>query len=296
MERIIRKTNTASFQATIGKKVVVKGNAAFIKEKAQVTFLPGKPNTGILFEIGDTLIPATVDYLVKDSRFPNTSILRRNGVQIHTVEHILAGIIGLGISNIRVITLKNGQIPIGDGSSFDFCDALLSAEPKRQIGAPLQNAIFIQKPFVIRVNDSWAKFTPSKNRGLRIKAEIDYARPIGNQKLEYIHSRRSFCLRLAWARTFGFNPFKTRQKTSEKLPGFYLEKGSYINSNMIIYRKNKYITHIRRCDEAIRHKILDFLGDLSLLNAPVSGEISLYKPGHVLNHAVINSIWKYGGE
>lgn len=278
-------------QRTIGRPVIVKGRAAFFKEKAQLTLLPAEPNTGIVFQVGKTIIPATANFLFEDLRFPHTTILRKNNVQVTMVEHILAAVAGLGISNIKIVVLPNGQIPFCDGSSFEFCDALLKADLIPQQDAYLK-IVNITKVFETKVGDSRIKIHPLNNGHLQIDASIEFKKPIGNQHLSYHHSSNAFCLELAWARTFAYNPFKTKKNTIKKLPGFFLKTAPYIDSNMIIYRGKKFISNIRRFDEPVRHKILDFVGDIALLDGQMQANISLFKPSHKLYYKFIREIWK----
>jgi len=278
-------------QLTIAKSVTIKGKAGFTGQQARVTLEPADPNTGIIFQVGRVLIPATVEFLDQRNEFSNTTILRKKRAQVVMVEHLLAALVGLGITNVRIKTLKNGQIPILDGSSFDFCNALIDAGIVRQ-EAPVQKIVFYE-PLEVRLDDRWAKVFPTLDGSLQIDATIEYRGcPIGIQQFTYKHSPHSFCLNLAWARTFAFNSFKAIEKTFQKFPGFYLKKNSFIDSNMIIYNRKKYLVDLRRPDECVRHKVLDFIGDIALLGAKVQGFIKLYKPGHRLTHALIKKIWE----
>lgn len=102
-----------------------------------------------------------------------------------------------------------------------------------------------------------------------------------------------FCLHLAWARTFGVYPFIDEETTRASLPGFEIHYEELITeSNMIVYKDGDHITDLRRPDEHVRHKILDLLGDLALLPAPLQGSLHVFRPSHALNHELLRVICK----
>jgi len=280
-------------QTTIATPITIGGYAGFINEKAEVTLLSSEPNTGIVFEIGgiNRIIPATVEHLVTNPSW-NCTCLKSNddSIQVVMVEHLLAAIAGFGISNIKILTQTNGLIPMMDGSSFDFCNAILKAGIVEQEDA-FKKVIQVKESVKVELDDCDILLEPSSGESLVVTAVINFDAPIGVQTLEYHHSTPSFCLTLAWARTFGYRPFTNRRMTLRKLPGFQIIEGSYVESNMIVYKKGKYKTHIRRSDEAVRHKVLDFLGDITLLGALLQGHVKLYKPGHRLNMLLLQKLW-----
>jgi len=289
----IQHTNV--LQTTIANPVTIGGYAGFVNKKAEVTLLPSEPNTGIVFEIGgiDKIIPATVDHLVTNPLW-NCTCLKSNedNIQVVMVEHLLSAIAGFGISNIKILTQRNGLIPMMDGSSFDFCDTILKAGIVEQ-GGNFKKVIRVQELEKVNLDDSYIIIEPLSGESLVVSAVINFDEPLGVQHLEYHHSTPSSCLRLAWARTFGYRPFTNKEMTLRKLPGFQMIEGSFVESNMIIYKRGKYKTHIRRRDEAVRHKVLDFLGDITILAAPLQGRAKLYKPGHKLNRLLVQKLWGY---
>jgi len=277
------------YQQTIRVQRPISGDSAFTQNKAQITLLPAEVNSGILFKVGKTIIPATAEYLFEDPNYSHTTILKKDGVRVVTVEHLLASIFGLGISNLIVSTLENGQIPFGDGSSELFTNKILEAGIVKQKAH--QKKIHIMKPFELKIDESWIRLLPMPLGPLKIDATIEFPLPIGIQEFRYVHSSDYFCHNISRARSFAFNPFRKKGITKKKLPAFYFNKGSFNDSNMLIYRKDgNYLVSLRYQNEAVRHKILDFLGDLALLGGELVAMVFLYKSGHGTTHEFVKKV------
>jgi UDP-3-O-[3-hydroxymyristoyl] N-acetylglucosamine deacetylase len=282
---------TGECQTTIRTPQTVEGIAAFEKCRARVTFLPAEPNTGIAFLIDGVEIPARSKFLARSSRFAHTTVLEHRGKQVVTVEHVLAAVTGLGITNLRIAVFSNGHIPFSDGSSSEFCETLIRAQVIQQDGF-FKKVLRATGSIHLRIGSSEVLLRPSNSNSLSIEAILEFPNlPIGHQEFTYAHSPLAYCLCVAWARTFAYRPFTSLAHTLAKLPGFRLSRRrSSIDSNMIIWNEGKYITRLRRNDEPVRHKVLDFIGDVTLLGAPLLGTVNLVRPGHSLSHALIQYI------
>lgn len=276
-------------QSTLQEPVTLRGNAFFESKSARVTLCPAPPDTGIVFDIEDRgIIPARADHLASDSCFSNTTVLADGDARVITPEHFLSAAYGLGIENLRVKLDEHGHLPSLDGSSFGYCDAILSSgisdqDKKRQV-------LEVTSEVEVRKDGRSIKLGPPEGNKTHVEATIAYDEPIGTQKISCEIGRSSYCLRLAWARTFAYNPFSGRSTLNEKLPGFRLEDDHFIDSNMILYTEDGYITDLRREDEPVRHKVLDFIGDIALCGVPLIGSMRLFKPGHSINHLAVQKI------
>jgi len=277
-------------QSTLQEPATLEGNAFFEPKPAQATLCPASPDTGIVFDVeGRGTIPARADYLAPDSRFSNTTVLRDGNARVVTPEHLLSAAYGLSIDNMRVKLAEHGHLPSLDGSSFGYCDAILSSgisdqDKERQI-------LEVTGEVEVREDGRSVKLGPPRGNKTHVEAAIAYDEPIGTQEISCEIGRSSYCLRLAWARTFAYNPFSGRSTLNEKLPGFRLEDGHFVDSNMILYTEDGYITDLRREDEPVRHKVLDFIGDIALCGIPLIGSVRLFKPGHSLNHLAVQKIF-----
>jgi len=281
----------SDIQTTISQVRAIVGEAAFVEGKGKVVFFPADPDSGINFEVGglDALIPATYEYLSRNEEHHTTSLRASDSLEIKTTEHLLAAVRGLGISNLRIVISSKAFIPFLDGSALGFTDMLIRSNIVNQSDFR-QKRVIIEEPFRVKVGESFIWLEPDP--GLVISAAIVFPDPIGVQQFRYWNTTSMFCLHLAWARTFAFKEFKNEETTRVRLPGFKLDTGELITeSNMIIYKDGKYITDPRGPDEEARHKILDVIGDLTLLPAPLQGSLNICRPSHKLNHELLQIIY-----
>jgi UDP-3-O-[3-hydroxymyristoyl] N-acetylglucosamine deacetylase len=277
-------------QTTISEVRSIEGKAAFIQGAGKLVFLPARPNTGIVFDIGGltTTVPVSYDRLQIITDIHSTCLKATDSLNIMTTEHLLAAIRGLGISNLCIVTNSKAIIPFLDGSSLGFTDILIRGEIGDQPDYR-QKRIIVKDPFRVEVGDSFATLKPDP--GLVLSTAIKFPDPIGTQQLRYWHTPTMFCLHLAWARTFSFKDFTDKETSRAKLPGFELHHGDLLTeSNMIIYKDGEHITDLRSSDEHVRHKLLDLMGDMALLPAPLQGSINIYRPSHALNHELLRVI------
>lgn len=280
----------SSIQTTISEVRSIEGKAAFVQGAGKLVFLPAESDTGIVFDIGglSNLIPASYRYLIRDDQYHTTCLLASDSLKIMTIEHLLAAVRGLGISNLRIVTNSQALIPFLDGSALGFTDILIRADIVNQAGH-MQKRIIVEEPFRVEVGESFVTLKPDP--GLVISAAIKFPEPIGTQQIRYWDTPTMFCLHLAWARTFAFKEFTDEETTLARLPGFELRRSELLTeSNMIIYKDGQHITDLRSSDEHVRHKILDLIGDLVLLPAPLQGNLNVYRPSHALNHELMRVI------
>ena len=262
-------------QKTIARPVSCSGIGLHTGENAKITFKPAPENTGIIFERVDIesrpRIPAIVDYV--DSVLRGTTI-GKDGVRIHTVEHLLAALAGTEIDNV-IIEMEGNEIPAYDGSSNFFVKAIEEAGIKKQ-KAERKEAI-LTKPFSYEENGVHFLVLPSDN--LKISFHIEYQNPLVGIQFESIDiNAENFRKLIAEARTFAFLNEVEELKKSGLIKGGSLENAVVFNEDRILntdpLRSNK---------EPVRHKILDLLGDIQLLGMPVRAHIISFKSGHPSN-------------
>lgn len=276
-------------QVTIARQIQLGGTAAFVHAEAEMTLLPGEPDTGIVFEVDGIQIPARHEFLIRDPSLPHTTILGRDGRKVYTTEHVLAAVVGSGVSNLRIKT-PSGHLPFFDGSSRALVEAILKAGLAQQTGHYKEVILPTTRTEIRLPSGARVRISPAEDE-LEVAATIDFpGTPIGRQDLYYRHSLRSFTA-IAAARTFAFSPFKTEEDTRAKMPGFFVRGPKPFQANMVIWdRRDGFLTPLRQPDECVRHKVLDFLGDLALAGAEWQGRFTLYKPGHALNHSFLNEV------
>jgi len=204
-----------------------------------------------------------------------------NGVRVSTVEHLMAAFYGLGIDN-ALVEINADETPIMDGSAAPFVFLLKNAGVRIQ---PRSKKFYIvKKSFKVADGDRWIKVEPSKK--LRVSFSIDFAHPlIEKQNYSFKFSVANFEREVSRARTFGF------LHEVEMLKKRGLALGGNLNNAIVVGRFRVLNEEgLRFPDEFVRHKILDNMGDLALLGAPLIAHLHAHKSGHALNHRVVKHI------
>jgi len=203
----------------------------------------------------------------------HSSSLISGDMKIRTIEHLMAVLFVYGINSV-LIKLDEEEMPIFDGSAVAFCDAVEKA------GAETLNmkkrSISIIKPFQIKEEKASVCGTPGND--FKITYIIKYDHPfIGRQELSLKINRDTFREEIAPARTFGF------LKDAAMLRKKKLALGSSFDNTIVLDGEKIVNGPLRFHDEFVRHKILDFIGDLSLLDGRLSGHFKAERAGHSLH-------------
>jgi UDP-3-O-[3-hydroxymyristoyl] N-acetylglucosamine deacetylase len=281
------------FQRTLKQPVSFVGLGLHSGQKSRITLKPCNDATGIFFRRKDLPAPQSLIaarwYKVTDTRLA-TGLTNRHGVSVSTVEHLMAALRICGIDNLE-IEVDGPEIPIMDGSARPFVDTLTSIGT-RPINE-LRKAIWIHKTIEVRDSERYALLLPDTRS--RVTVSIDFKEPvIGAQTLSVDIDDQSMQQCIAPARTFGF------LDQIEDLRSKGLALGGSLN-NAILVDNDQVVNPdgLRFEDEFVRHKILDVIGDLSLIGMPVIGHYHAFKSGHLLNKRLINklladkSAWSY---
>ncbi|MBN1106363.1 MAG: UDP-3-O-acyl-N-acetylglucosamine deacetylase [Deltaproteobacteria bacterium] len=269
-------------QRTIHKEVSCTGIGLHSGRKIDLIIKPAPADYGIRFIRKDLSTRSVVEACfgnVVDTRLCTT--LGQNGTRVSTVEHLMAAFFGLGIDNARV-ELEGPEVPIMDGSAAPFVYLLRSAEISEQ-KAP-KRFVIIQKPFEVREEGRSVQVRPSKE--LKISYTIDFTHPLlRDQHFELHFSGKDFIQEISRARTFGFLKDIQMLRENGLALGGSLDNAIVIDDFRVLNEDG-----LRYRDEFVRHKILDFLGDLAILGRPVIGHFVVRKSGHALNQAVLKSL------
>lgn len=289
-------------QMTIKKSVSMSGVGLHTGVTTTMTFKPAPENFGIRFRRTDLKdspeIPADVDHVVDLIRGTTLGI---GEARVHTVEHVLAAIAGLQVDNI-LVELNNIEPPIGDGSSKPFVDMLLDAGLEDQ-EAPKDYLIIDQ---VVHYQDTnrGVEIVALPTDDFRVTVMIDYNNPaLGSQHTGLFNLEKEFISEFSSARTFCFlhevEMLRDQglimggnldnaivivdreisedeiRKLSKKLG---IEQAVILGSNGVLNNKK---LHYR--NEPARHKLLEIMGDLALIGAPLKAQILAARPGHAAN-------------
>ena len=254
-----------------------------------MSLYPADPNTGILFRRTDirgqnAAIPARFDH-VSDTRLC-TTLSNEAGVQIATVEHLMAALAGCEIDNV-IIEVNGMEVPIMDGSAEPFVFLIECAGTVHQNAA--RRVLRVKKPVFILEGGAEASLTPGSADppALTIDLNIDFNNAaIGQQNLSLTISSSSFKSEICRARTFGFMEDVEALRQSGLAKGGSLENAVVISGGNILNEDG-----LRYKDEFVRHKILDCIGDLYLAGNPLVGTFSGHRSGHDLHNKLLRQLF-----
>ena len=277
-------------QATIRSAVQFKGIGLHSGRPVRMTVHPAAASFGIWFRRTDVtgtdnMIPARYD-AVPQSQL--CTILRNEaGVEVSTVEHLMAALVGCGVHN-ALIEIEGPEVPILDGSSAQFVRGILSRGVQGQ-GSAI-NAIEILKEVSVEQGQARATLRPSTRMKMRFDIEFPDA-AIGRQTREIDLSNGHFVRELCDSRTF------CRQADVDFMQANGLALGGVPGENAVVVDGNDVISPggLRHEDEPVRHKMLDALGDLALAGAPVLGEYEGIRAGHMLTNQLLRKLFSTPG-
>jgi UDP-3-O-[3-hydroxymyristoyl] N-acetylglucosamine deacetylase len=224
-----------------------------------------------------TTIPAKADY-VGDLSLATTLV--KDGIRLQTVEHILAALAGLGIDH-AIIEVDGEELPILDGSAAQWVQAISQAGLR---DLPIEkNCIKILREVQVRHESRWMRVSP--HHEFRISCTIDFpGSSIGRQSMELAITPGKFKRELAAARTFCL------KKEIDFMQSRGLALGGSLD-NAVVYDDNGHLNESLRFEnEAVRHKMLDIVGDMALLGAPMLGFVEAHAAGHALHVALVKKL------
>lgn len=271
-------------QRTIAKQISISGIGLHTANKVNLTFKPAEIDSGVNFIRTDLpsrpVIKVSLDYLLPPSRSPRRTSIGTDSVEIHTIEHLMAALVGLGIDNIY-IEIDNNEVPGLDGSSLDFLEVLIKAGIKEQ--EKVRQYYSIREPLFAEEDGAFIMVVPSPE--FKVTYTISYDHPmLKAQFLELNIDAEVFKKEIAASRTFCL------ENEATGLQGMGLGKGANYDNTLVIGKSGVIKNKLRYEDEFIRHKILDLLGDLYVLGCPLKAHIVAVKSGHSLNLKLIHKI------
>lgn len=266
-------------QNTLTKIIDFTGIGLHSGEKVKISLIPNAIDTGINFKINNTLILASWQNAVVSQLCTR---LKFGENAISTIEHLMAAISGLGITNL-IIKINSNEVPILDGSSKEFVDEIRNVgivEQKKK-----QKILKILRKVEYKDQEKFIRISPSKKNNLSIDYTIDYKDQfIKKQNLKYTHSEENF-LKIYKSRTFCLH------NDLERIFSMGLAKGGSLD-NAIVVSGNKILNQggLRYNNEFVRHKTLDCIGDLYLAGYQIWGDLVTYQGGHELNLRLLREI------
>lgn len=275
---------TKTTQHTVAKEVSCTGVGVHSGKTVTLTIKPARPNHGIQFQRidlpGTRPIPALF-HLVVDTSL--ATVIGQEGVIVSTIEHLMATFAGMGIDN-ALVTLTNYEMPIMDGSASVFAEMIQKA------GAEDQHVpryfFVVKRPIEVSDGDKFVGIYPDD--AFKITCTIEYPHPvIQSQTYTVDLTGDAFAPEISRARTFGFLHELEFLKQNGLARGATLDSGIAIDAERVINEDG-----LRFEDEFVRHKILDCIGDFSLIGMPIMGHVKARKSGHAFNNAFIREFFK----
>lgn len=266
-------------QTTIHNTVRCKGIGLHSGKQVEIVLRPAVEDTGILFSLhtgaGSSFITPNPDLVVATGL---ATTLGNGQDSVSTVEHLLAAIRGMGIDNIHV-EVRGNELPIMDGSAGPFVYLLRQAGVRDL--SKSRKVMAVTKAINFEQDGKYVRAFP--HNGFVVDYTIDFEHPqIGKQNLSLEITPEVFTEKLAKARTFGF------LKEVEYLHANGLALGGSLD-NAVVLDDYGILNDggLRFADEFVRHKILDFVGDMAVLEKPLQGRFEVYASGHALNNSFL---------
>lgn len=268
-------------QRTINKAIEIVGVGLHKGVPVTMKLEPLEADMGIIFYRKDegVTIPLCIENVV-DTKM--ATVIGKNDVIISTIEHLLSAIYAYGIDNLRIV-VDNDEVPVLDGSSSGYC-LLIDEAGIKELDKP-KKAIRVKKDVEVKVDNKFVKLKASKH--IIYDFSIDFKHPaIGEQQFKFDYSIEEYKEQISRARTFGF------LHDLQNLQAMGLAQGVSMD-NVIGLDDHKVINPegLRYDDEFVRHKILDAIGDMSLLGYTMIGEYNAHAGSHHLNHLLTKELF-----
>ncbi len=251
-----------------------------------VRLIPSGVDTGISFTRVD--IPGAPSIKAEASNVVATNYatsLGVDGATVGTVEHLLASFYGLGIDNV-IVELDGPEVPVLDGSAELFIKMIEGVGLKDFDS--VRKYLVVRRPIKVSEGDKYVMLMPAAEMQLTVDYSIDFSHPfLSKQTFSGLFSADAFKDEVGSARTFGF------LRDVEMLRANGLAKGGSL-SNAVVISDTEVLNEggLRYPDEFVRHKVLDMMGDISLIGAPIAGHLIAHRSGHALNLRLVEQIHK----
>lgn len=270
-------------QRTVARAVTCSGVGVHSGKQVSLTIKPARENYGIKFVRTDLpnhpSVPALFNMVVDTSL---ATVIGRDGVIVSTIEHLMASLAGLSIEN-AIVELDAYEMPIMDGSAARYTELILEAGIKK---LPVPRQFFVVKePIELVEGEKSVAVYPASTT--KVTCTIEYPHPIiRKQTYDFELTNDSFAKEISRARTFGFIQDIEQLKMFGLGRGATLESGIAIGEDRILNEEG-----LRFPDEFVRHKILDCIGDFSLLGMPILGHIVASRSGHAFHQAFLQQFF-----
>lgn len=274
----------AEKQKTIRKELKLSGTGLHTGCKVALTCKPASVDAGIVFIrvdlAGHPAIKVDPENIHIDTKIPRCTSIGKGGVVIHTVEHLMSVLSGMGITNL-IVEIDAQELPGLDGSGVEFLRAIQNAGVvEQEAEAPV---FAVQEPVGVELNGCSIYVMPAQE--LRISYALDYNHPfLRSQFFSAVVNHKVYEEAIAPCRTFCL------ESEAKELKARGLGQGANYTNTLVVAPDGVIDNKLRFEDEFVRHKVLDFIGDLYLLGMPIRGNVFAVKSGHTLNIQLLKKI------
>ena len=285
IESTLPKFLTAVRQKTLKNEITFKGIGLHTGNKVSMKIFPADENTGIVFRrnIGNKIILIKAEYTNVKSTKLCTLLSDNNGNSVSTVEHILSALYAFEIDNV-IIDLTSNEIPVYDGSAQDFVMKIKEVGFEEQ--ESFKKFIKIKKPVEVKSGKKYARVCPFDNT--LISTEINYDHKlIGKQSISVMLTPQIYESQICKARTFGFLKDVENLRRNNLALGGNLDNAIVLDEDNVLNKDG-----LRFSDEFVRHKLLDFIGDISLSGYRMLGSFFSSHPGHEMNIQLLKRVFQ----
>ena len=268
-------------QRSVRRERTIKGKSLHTGEEVTLTIKPASPNTGFVFRRIDLYgKPEIIPVVGNISDLVRSTTISNGNAKVHTIEHVLSALSGSGIDN-AIIELDASEPPIMDGSARPFANLLIEGEPCEQ--EEERNFFSLSEP--VSVTEGNRSMIALPYDGLRITCTSTDERGSHVQHLSIELDPETYLAQLAPARTFTLYEDIEELLKLGKIRGGSLDSAIVIKGDKILSKEP-----LRFEDEFVRHKILDIIGDITLLGKSLKAHIIAVRPGHSLNSQLTNKL------
>jgi len=276
-------------QQTVSCPVIFHGVGIHSGKAVCMIVHPAAVDQGIIFERTDiegqqNRIHASWKTVISTNMC--TTISNADGTSVATIEHILAALYGMGITN-ALITIDGPEVPIMDGCSEEFCNSLKEAGVIRQ--SKQRSTLKITTTVRVETEHGWAQLSPHDTNlfSVQFTPTDRYEGLTKEQFQQFSYYEDDFATLVSKARTFGF------YEDAQKLWAAGLAKGASLDNTVVIH-KGAIMNEegLRYSDELVRHKLLDAIGDMALAEYVLIGHYEACNPSHTLNYQLLKKYFE----
>jgi UDP-3-O-[3-hydroxymyristoyl] N-acetylglucosamine deacetylase/3-hydroxyacyl-[acyl-carrier-protein] dehydratase len=270
-------------QRTLSRAVTIKGNSLHTGDAVTLTIKPAAVDHGVVFSridlTGSPQIQPRVDHVTDLVR---ATTIQSGHVKIHTVEHVLSALSGCGVDNV-LVEMNASEPPILDGSARPYANLIAEGEPVEQD----KEREYFELDSAVSVSRGSSSVIAIPHDGLKISCTSADDRGIHTQHLSLSIDPETYISQIAPARTFTIYEDIEELLKLGKIRGGSLDSAIVIKGDKILSKEP-----LRFKDEFVRHKILDIIGDISLLGMPLKAHIVATRPGHALNAELTKALFE----